>query len=224
MSYTYLYPHPAVTVDITVFGYDEQKVSLLLIQRAEPPFQGMWALPGGFVREKETVQEAAYRELREETSLEKVYLEEMKSFSRVDRDPRERVISIAQLALVRSAEHKIHASTDATNAKWHPLDQLPELAFDHQEIVLYAKQFLMKKVLQEDLALELMPPTFTLTQAQEVYEALLEQKLDKRNFRKKILASGYLSNTGKKLTSVAYRAPDLYKVDNRKFKLRRIQF
>lgn len=221
MSYNYLYPHPAVAVDMTVFGYDEQKVALLLIQRLDAPFKGMWALPGGFVLEKETVTEAAYRELSEETGLKKVYLEEMRSFSRVDRDPRERVISISHLALVRSADHAIKASTDATNAKWHPLDQLPELAFDHKEIFKFARQFLIRKVLQDDLALEIMPPTFTLTQAQEVYEAILGEKLDKRNFRKKLLATNYLINTHKKLTSVAYRAPDLYKVDHRKFNLKR---
>lgn len=221
MTYSYLYPHPAVAVDMTVFGYDEQKVALLLIQRVEPPFKGMWALPGGFVLENETVGEAAYRELREETGLEKVYIEEMKSFSRVDRDPRERVISISHLALVRSADHTIQASTDATNAKWHPLDQLPELAFDHHEIFKFSREFLIRKVLNDDFALEIMPATFTLTQAQEVYEAILGYEFDKRNFRKKLLASGYLINTHKKLTSVAYRAPDLYKVDHRKFKLRR---
>jgi 8-oxo-dGTP diphosphatase len=218
MSFSYEYPRPAVTVDTVVFGYQEQALWLLLIERGIQPFKGEWALPGGFVRVEENLEEAAYRELKEEAGVSDVYLEQLYTFGRVDRDPRERVISVSYFALVKPSTHEPVASTDAIRAKWFRFDELPKLAFDHKEIVATALTRLRNKARYEPIGFELLPKAFTLTQLQDLYETLAGEKMDKRNFRKKILATGVLKETDKKLTNVAYRAPQLYKFDAAKYK------
>src|SRR6516162_5771379 len=131
MAATYEYPRPALTVDAVVFGLDEEDLKVLLIQRGIEPFQGKWALPGGFVRLDETLEDAARRELEEETGVRQVFLEQLYTFGAVDRDPRERVVSVAYYALVKLSDHRIRGATDAANAKWYPVSKVPKLAFDH---------------------------------------------------------------------------------------------
>ncbi len=138
MSYTYKYPRGALTVDCVVFGFDEAELKVLLIQRALDPFKGKWALPGGFVRVEETIDNAARRELEEEAGLKNVFLEQLYTFGAVDRDPRERVVSVAHYALVKLAAHETKAATDAADAQWFPVSKPPKLAFDHADILATA--------------------------------------------------------------------------------------
>jgi 8-oxo-dGTP diphosphatase len=192
MPHTYQYPRAALTVDCVVFGYDEGELKVLLIERALEPFKGRWALPGGFVRVDETLDEAARRELSEEAGLKDVFLEQLYTFGAVDRDPRERVVSVAYYALVKLSDHRARAATDASNAEWFPISKVPKLAFDHGEILATALGRLKGKVRYEPIGFELLPPRFTLSQLQNLYEAVLGTDLDKRNFRKKVLGFGLL--------------------------------
>src|SRR5438132_3935990 len=184
MPHTYQYPRAALTVDCVVFGFDEGELKVLLIQRALVPFKGKWALPGGFVRVDETLDEAARRELAEEAGLKDVFLEQLYSFGALDRDPRERIVSVAFYALVRLSDHRAKAATDAANAQWFPISKLPKLAFDHADILRTALARLQGKVRYQPIGFELLPQKFTLSQLQHLYEAVLETQLDKRNFRK----------------------------------------
>src|SRR5215469_5484821 len=192
MPYTYQYPRAALTVDCVVFGFDGGDLKVLLIQRALEPFKGRWALPGGFVRVDETVDDAARRELMEETGLKNVFLEQLYTFSAVNRDPRDRVVSVAHYALVKLSDHRAKAATDAANAEWFPVSKVPKLAFDHADILATALERLKGKVRYQPIGFELLPPKFTLSQLQHLYEAVLETELDKRNFRKKVLSFGLL--------------------------------
>src|SRR5215467_8400856 len=133
MTHTYRYPRAALTVDCVVFGLDHDDLKIMLIQRDLEPFRGEWALPGGFVHVDETLEQAALRELEEETGLARVYLEQLRAFSDVDRDPRERVVSVAFFALVKLQDHRVKAATDARDAAWFSINDIPSLAFDHQE-------------------------------------------------------------------------------------------
>ena len=192
MPYTYQYPRAALTVDCVVFGFDEGDLKVLLIERGLEPFKGRWALPGGFVRFDETVDAAARRELQEEAGLTNVYLEQLYTFGELDRDPRERVVSVAYYALVKLAEHAAKAATDAANAQWFPISKVSKLAFDHGDILQAAVERLKGKVRYEPIGFELLPAKFTLSQLQHLYEAVLGTELDKRNFRKKVLSFGLL--------------------------------
>lgn len=218
MAHTYQYPRAALTVDCVVFGFDEGDLKLLLIQRDIEPFEGRWALPGGFVRVDESLEEAALRELQEETGVSKVYLEQLYTFGRPDRDPREHVVTVAYYALVKLSNHSVKAATDARNAAWFDVCDLPRLAFDHDDIIEVALQRLKGKVRYEPLGFELLPPKFTLTQLQHLYETILETTLDKRNFRKKILAMDLLLETDEIEQDVAHRAARLYRFDEAKYK------
>src|SRR5712691_663877 len=191
-KHTYQYPRAALTVDGVAFGYDEGELKVLLIQRGLEPFKGRWALPGGFVRVEETLDEAARRELDEEAGLKDVFLEQLYTFGVVDRDPRERVVSVAYYALVKLSEHRAKAATDAANAEWFPVSRTPRLAFDHADILATALSRLKGKVRYQPVGFELLPPRFTLSQLQHLYEAVLGTDLDKRNFRKKVLGFGLL--------------------------------
>ena len=218
MKFTYEYPRPALTVDCVVFGLDEEDLQLLLIQRDLPPFEGKWALPGGFVRMDETLEESARRELQEETGLENVYLEQLFTIGELDRDPRERVVTVAYYALVKLSDHRVQAATDARNAAWFAVDDVPPLAFDHQEILGRAHDRLRSKVRYQPIGFELLPAKFTLRQIQHLYEVILDRPLDKRNFRKKILSMEILVELDEVETDVAHRAARLYKFDRRKYK------
>src|SRR5579862_9790048 len=154
MPYSYEYPRAALTVDCVVFGFDEAELKVLLIRRGLAPFKGKWALPGGFVRVDETVDEAARRELLEETGLKDVFLEQLYTFGTVNRDPRERVVSVAYYALVKLAAHDTKAATDAADAQWFPISKVPKLAFDHAQILAAALARLKGKVQYQPIGFE----------------------------------------------------------------------
>jgi 8-oxo-dGTP diphosphatase len=215
---SYDYPRPALTVDCVVFGLDESELEVLLIRRGIEPFAGRWALPGGFVRVDESLEDAALRELEEETGLRKVFLEQLYTFGAVDRDPRERVVTVAYYALVKLSDHKVRAATDAADAAWFALTDLPDLAFDHAEIVDVALERLRGKVRYQPIGFELLPKKFTLTQLQRMYEIILERSLDKRNFRKKILGMDLLVELDEVQKDVAHRAARLYRFDDRHYR------
>jgi 8-oxo-dGTP diphosphatase len=218
MNFSYKYPRAALTVDCVVFALDDEDLKVLLIQRALPPFVGNWALPGGFVRVDETLDESARRELREETGIENVFLEQLYTIGDVDRDPRERVVTVAYYALVKLSDHRVQAATDARNAAWFAIDDVPSLAFDHKKILTLAHERLCGKVRYQPIGFELLPAKFTLRQIQHLYEVILDRLLDKRNFRKKILGMDILVELDEVETDVAHRAARLYKFDRRKYK------
>lgn len=215
--YTYAHPHPAVTVDCVVFGFDNADLKLLLIRRKTPPFQDGWALPGGFVRLDESVEAAARRELSEETGLGELYLEQLFTFGEVNRDPRERVISVAYYALLKLSDHHVQAGTDADAVAWFPVAKLPKLAFDHELVVAHGLQRLKAKVRYEPIGFELLPGKFTLGELQRLYETVLEQSLDKRNFRKKILSMKLLEPLNEYQRDVAHRAAQFYRFNRRRY-------
>ncbi len=216
-QYSYRYPRPAITVDCVVFGLDEEDLKVLLIQRGSEPFRGDWALPGGFVQLDETLDDAAMRELAEETGLRIRFLEQLYSFGAIERDPRERVVTVAYYALVRLKEHPLQASTDARDTAWFSACCLPSLAFDHQHILQTALDRLRSKVRYQPIGFELLPQQFTLRQIQQLYETILGRTLDKRNFRKKLLGMGLLVELDQWETDVAHRAARLYRFDRRKY-------
>jgi 8-oxo-dGTP diphosphatase len=218
MATAYKYPRPALTVDCVVFGLDEASLKVLLIQRDLEPFEGMWALPGGFVRVDEDLDEAARRELREETGLERVFLEQLYTFGAPRRDPREHVVTVAYYALVKLMDHRVQAATDARNAAWFAVDELPTLAFDHADVLATALSRLRGKVRYQPIGFELLPPKFTLSQLQHLYEVILERPLDKRNFRKKVLSLELLEETDEVEQDVAHRAARLYRFDEKRYK------
>lgn len=217
MAYTYEYPRPSLTVDCVVFGHDDEDLKVMLIQRGLPPFEGAWALPGGFVRLDETLEQAAVRELREETGIDDVYLEQLYTFGDLDRDPRERVVTVAYYALVNLRDHHVKAATDARSAAWFAMDDLPALAFDHDRILRTAHERLRAKVRYQPIGFELLPEKFTLRQLQHLYETILDRPLDKRNFRKKILSMGVLVELDEIETDVAHRAARLYRFDEKRY-------
>lgn len=216
-KHAYHYPRPALTVDCVVFGFDEGDLKAVLIQRKIAPHKEQWALPGGFVRIDETLEQAARRELMEETGIADVFLEQLYTFGELERDPRERVVTVAYYALVKLADYRIQAATDAKNVAWFAVDDTPTLAFDHAQILEAASKRLKGKVRYEPIGFELLPPKFTLSQLQHLYEACLEESLDKRNFRKRILGMGFLIETDEIQQDVAHRAARLYRFDRKAY-------
>jgi len=201
-------PAIRVAVDLVIFTVREGALQVLLIERGLPPYLGQWALPGGFVLDRETLEAAARRELEEETGLRDVYLEQLYTFGDPDRDPRGRTIAVAYYALTPPAEPK--ASTDAAKAAWHPAARTPRLAFDHAKILRSGLQRLQAKVGYSTVGFELLPKQFTLSELQHLYEAILERPLDKRNFRKKLLSLGLLKPEGQQRAAGAHRPARLY--------------
>jgi 8-oxo-dGTP diphosphatase len=218
MSFTYKYERPGLTVDCVVFGLEEDQLQILLIERGNEPFKGQWAFPGGFVHVDETLEDAARRELQEEAGIKKVYLEQLYTFGTIDRDPRERIVSVSYFALVRPSSLELHASSDASDVRWFPMKSLPDLAFDHNHILDVAYQRLQGKVRYQPIGFELLPEKFKLTQLQKVYETLLDRPLDKRNFRKKILKTELLIELEEFETGGRSRPARLYRFDKKRYK------
>ena len=181
-----------VTVDIVIFTVRESSLQVLLVKRGVPPFEGQHAIPGGFIREGESLEEAALRELYEETGVRNVFLEQLYSFGDPKRDPRGRVVTVAYYALIASNKLSLVAGADAAEARWFPTNDLPPLAFDHKQILDYAIERLRNKLEYTTVGFQLLPEKFTLGELQAVYQAILSKQLDKRNFRRKIALLGIL--------------------------------
>lgn len=215
------FPRPSVTVDVAAFTPQGGKLCVLLVKRGVWPFAGSWALPGGFVRMEEELDAAARRELCEETGVAAAhYLEQLYTFGRTGRDPRTRVISVAYYALLPGPESGLpacepEAGTDAAEARWWPVDKLPPLAFDHAEILEMALTRLRAKLGYTSVAYALLPEEFTLTELQTVYEIILGRTLDKRNFRKKMLAADILEATPRQKRDGAHRPAQLFRFTRR---------
>ncbi|MDQ8202344.1 NUDIX domain-containing protein [Pelagicoccus sp. SDUM812003] len=218
MSYTYDYPRPALTVDAVIFGLDEDELKILLIQRAGEPFKGSWAFPGGFVEMDETTEEAVQRELEEETGIKDVFLEQLYTFSGVQRDPRERVVSVAYFGLVKPSGLRMAAASDAQDVRWFAIDQIPDLAFDHREILQVALKRLRGKIRYEPIGFELLPPEFTMSQLLRLYSNALGKPVDKRNFIRKIKKFGILNELPKKRRDGAHRPATLYSFNGEKYR------
>ena len=220
MAFTYEYERPGLTVDCVIFGLDldAETLKVMLIERDVEPFQGVWAIPGGFVRSNETLLDAATRELQEETGIKDVFLEQLFTFGDPGRDPRGWVVSVAYYALASPEKHDVRATTDARDARWFPVNDLPQLAFDHAEILKTALQRIRGKLTYAPIGFELLPQKFTIKQLQKLYEIVLDRQLDNRNFRKKIFAMDVLRELDEMQTGVAHRAARLYRFDERKYK------
>lgn len=197
-------------VDCVIFGYAKGKLQIALIERKKTPFKGKWALPGGFIEKNETLEEAAFRELQEETGIQDIYLEQFHVFSDPDRDPRGRVITVAFFALISSEHIELVATEDAEKAEWWPLEKLPPMAFDHAVIFSKGLEALRSAVTLRPLAFQLLPEEFTLTELQMLYEQIFGLKIDKRNFRKKILKMELLKATKKTTAGAKHRPAQLY--------------
>jgi len=212
MAYSYEYPHPAVTTDIVIFTLESDELKVLLIRRALDPFRDSWALPGGFIEIGEDLENCALRELEEETGVTGVYLEQLYTFGRPDRDPRERVITVAYYALVPIDRLTLRAASDASEVAWMPCKQLPALAFDHAQIIQLALERLAAKIDYSTIALQFMPQRFTIGELQRVYEAILGVPQDKRNFRKRVMAYGCIEPTGETRRNGNHRPAQLFTV------------
>ncbi len=216
-KYCYEYPRPAVTTDCVIFGFDGNQLNLLLIARGIEPFKGQWAFPGGFVRMQETTEACARRELAEETGLLEIFMEQLYTFSELERDPRGRTISVAYFALVNNSEWQPIAGDDAGKARWFSIENVPELAFDHERILKLAVERLRGKIRYQPIGFELLPEQFTLPQLQNLYEAILQQPLDRRNFRKKIMKYNILEPLDKKEEGTPHRAARYYQFNREKY-------
>ncbi|HEU5374563.1 MAG TPA: NUDIX domain-containing protein [Ktedonobacteraceae bacterium] len=206
------YERPSVTVDVVMMSLRQGDLQVLLIKRRSWPFEGMWAIPGGFVNMDESLETAAKRELREETGVEDVYLEQLYTFGDPGRDPRTRVITVVYFALLDSERLQVRAADDAAEVGWYSVYALPPLAFDHAQILDYALARLRGKLEYTTIAFSLLPEQFTLRELQRVYEIILHHRhLDKRNFRKKILSTGILEDTGMKKMEGTHRPARLYR-------------
>lgn len=215
-KYCYRYPHPAVTTDCVIFGFDGQGLQVLLVERGIEPYKGRWAFPGGFLRMDESAYEGALRELKEETRLATAYLKQLHTFSEVDRDPRERVITIAYYALVKQTEVK--GGDDAAKAEWFPLAEIPPLAFDHDKILEKAVAELRHQIHFEPIGFELLPEKFTMSQLQRLYESILGVEFDRRNFSKKMLHLGFLVPLEETSRNDRGREAYLYRFDAERYR------
>ncbi len=199
----------AVAVDVVLFTIQDGSLKVLLVKRTAPPFEDCWSLPGGFVHEDESVDEAALRELQEETGITTVYLEQLYTFGDLDRDPRGRVITVSYYVVVDWGQFQ-KARGKTPTATWFSVKRLPELAFDHKQIISYALERLRNKVNYTSVAFQLLPKRFTLSELQRAYEVILGTPLDKRNFRKKMLQLGILRDTGEQKLEGRQRPARLY--------------
>lgn len=214
-NYCYKYPHPAVTSDCVIFGFDGVAIKVLLIQRGIEPYKDKWAFPGGFMQIDETAEECAKRELEEETGLKTTSVEQFYTFSDVNRDPRERVITVAHYALVRLEEVK--GGDDARSAQWFAMNEIPSLAFDHDRILRMAVNRLKERICFEPIGFELLPEIFTMSALQNLYEAILEMKFDRRNFYNKMLKLGILSEAEERPKNASRRTPIKYRFNAKKY-------
>lgn len=206
-----------LSVDAVVFGYEEGTISVLLIKRKYEPFKGKWAIPGGFVLNDESLEEAAERELKEETGIEINYLEQLYTFGNPKRDPRSRIVSVAYFGLVHPNAFKIFASTDAEEVQWFKIDDLPKLSFDHKEILELAITRLQSKITYEPLGFELLDEKFPFSDLEKLYTTLIGRPIDRRNFRKKILKLNILDELEDKVSKGSGRPANLFKFNQKRY-------
>ncbi len=211
------YKNPSLAVDLVVFGYHDNTLSILLLNRKEEPFKDTWTLPGGFVQMEETFLDTCHRMLQTKLGMHEVFLEQLYSFDALDRDPRGRVISVGYYALINPAKFNIVAGSMANDIKWFNIKKLPALGFDHKDIFKMALQRLRSKILYHPVGFELLDELFTITELHDLYECILQTTLDRRNFRRKLMDAGYVINTGMKREGLQNRHPELYKF-NKKLK------
>ncbi len=214
-QFCYKYPHPAVTTDCVIFGFDGNELKVLLVERGIEPFKGCWALPGGFLNPEESAETGALRELKEETGIENAYIEQFHSYSTPDRDPRERVITIAYIALVKLQEVK--GGDDAADAKWFPVNNTPKLAFDHDLILRDALCRLRERIHFHPIGYDLLPEKFTMKALQTLYEAVLGVHFDRRNFAKKMQHLDILIQLDETIWPTPKREAKLFKFNLEKY-------
>ena len=215
LKYHYKYPHPSVTTDCVIFGFDGTKLNVLLIERGIEPFKGHWAFPGGFLKMDESAEDGALRELQEETGLQGAYIKQFHAFSDPQRDPRERVLTIAYYALVRMQE--VRGGDDAAKVEWFALDKVPSLAFDHGLILRTALMELRKQIHFEPVGFELLPEKFTIKELQLLYEAILDVKFDRRNFYNKMRHLEILTQLDETVKNSPKKEAFLFKFNQAKY-------
>jgi len=203
----------ALSIDNLIFGLDSGELKILLIEHGEGISKGRWALPGGWIRYDEDLRHAASRLLEELTGVKDLYLEQLKTFGRVDRFPLTRVVTVAYYALVSAEDYPAVAGANTADASWFSVKDLPDLVYDHAQILDYGINFLRHQIRHRPIGFNLLPEKFTLLQLQELYEAILDTKLDKPNFRRKILKMNLLTSCNEKQKDVAHRAANLYRFD-----------
>lgn len=216
-QYIYEYPRPAVTVDCIIFGFDKEQIKVLLTKRGIEPYMGKWAFPGGFINMDETADNCARRKLSEEAGLKDIFLEQLYTFSDLERDPRYRVISIAYYALVRSTDYILEAGLDIEQVQWFSLDEIPELAFDHNQILAVAIERLKGKIRYQPIGFELLSEKFTLPELHRLYEAVLQKKIERGNFRKKILSMDLLIDHSQEQKNRRQTEAKIYSFDKEKY-------
>lgn len=205
-----LYPRPSVTIDCVVFGYDGEQLSILLLNRRDEPFANQWTLPGGFLRLEETFEEAAQRILKDKTGIENLFLEQLYTFGGLSRDPRGRVLSVAYYALVNPAKYQLMVGQMANELRWFHWKLLPPLGFDHEHIAQVAQARLAAKIQYQPIGFELLNALFTMSELQALHECILGETLDRRNFHKRMMASGLLRSTGERREGLKSRPAELF--------------
>lgn len=204
------YQFAVIATDVVIFTVDEGQLKVLLIKMKKHPFTNMWAAPGGLVGINESVDSAARGQLLLKSGVKDVYLEQLYTFGKINRDPFGRVVSVAYFALIPNAGLKLNTTTEYAGIAWFPVSKMPALAYDHKEIIKTAVERLISKLEYTNVVYNLLPNNFTLSELQEVYQIILNKKLDKRNFRKKILGLGLVKKTGKKQVGEGGRPAELF--------------
>jgi 8-oxo-dGTP diphosphatase len=207
----------ALSIDCVIFGFKNKSLSILLVKHGQGVTKGQWALPGGWIKYNESVDDAAYRLLTVQTSVSKIYLEQFKTFGEVNRFPGKRVLTVSYYALVNKEDFVLHAGNTVSDVQWFDINQIPKMAFDHNTIFKKCFSFLQHKVQHEPIGFTLLPKKFTLLQLQELYEAILDKELDKPNFRRKLLKMDLLISCDEKQNDVAHRAANLFRFDKKTY-------
>ncbi len=207
----------ALSIDCLIFGFKKSELDILLVQHGEGISKGKWALPGGWIKYDEGMDEAAIRILKDLTGVSNIYLEQLEAFGNVNRYPTKRVITISYYALIKPENYTLHPGFTAADAKWFKISDVPKLPYDHTKILNQGLKYLKHKLRHEPIGFNLLPKKFTLLQLQELYEALLDEKLDKPNFRRKLMKMNLLVSCKEKQTDVSHRAANLYRFDKKNY-------
>ncbi len=208
----------SITIDCAIFGFENGHLEVLLVKHALGISEGEWGLPGGWILKNEDIDTAAHRLLRELTGLNQIFLEQLKAFGEPDRFPLGRVITIGYYALIKKEDYKIKAGFTASEVKWQRVEKIPDLIYDHSQILEYSLEHLRKKLRQAPIGFNLLPDKFTLLQLMQLYEEILNTEMDKPNFRRKILKMKLLKELDEKQKDVSHRAAKLYKFDHEVYK------